>query len=57
MRSGGVYHLSHTDKSRYWALQTPIIVLLLFCIKRLVDIAKMPCFPYKIANQFIYLFI
>ena len=32
---GGQYHLSHTDK--YWALQTPIIVLLLFCVKRLIS--------------------
>ena len=38
MRSGGQYQLSHTNKSSYWALQTPIIVLLLSCDKLLVDI-------------------
>ena len=39
-RREGQYHLSHTDISLYWALQTPIIVSLLFCVKRLVDIVK-----------------
>ena len=38
--SGGQYHLSHTYKSRYWALQTPNTVLLLFCVKCSVDNVK-----------------
>ena len=36
MWSGDQYHLSHTNKSWYWALQTPMTVLLLFCDKLLV---------------------
>ena len=40
------YYLSHIEKSRYLALLTSIIVLLLFCVKRLDDIVKMPCFPH-----------
>ena len=35
---GGQDQLSDTNKSSYWSPQTPIIVLLLFCDKRLVDI-------------------
>ena len=30
-RRGGQYHISLTNKSWYWSIQTPIIVLLLFC--------------------------
>ena len=47
---------SHTDKSRYWALQTPIIVLLLFRVKRLVDTVKIAMFS-SARLQIIILFI
>ena len=60
----GQCHLSNTDKSRHWALQTPIIiVLLLFCVKRLVDIVKTAMFSsvrlqiIMILLFFIYLFV
>ena len=45
-QSRGQYHLSHPNKSWYWSLQTPMIVLLLFCeIKKvgLISLKQQKC--------------